>query len=65
MVFRLIERFEGVFHKIKKFRVWLRLFQAFLQEFNHEQCDRMSNYVCKNILVQKTPVVFLQPLQVF
>lgn len=53
-----------IFDKIEEWRIGLRLFQASLQQLDHEQADRIFKYIEKDILIEMPPFEFFYPLQV-
>ena len=64
-LFRIIEVHKGIFDKMIEIGIGLGLLDRFLQQLYHKQCYGIAEYIRENTLIQITPFVFFEPLQVF
>ena len=63
-IIRLVEVVNRIFSKIKKFRVGLRLPEAFGEQLDHEKGNGIFMDVRLNVQVEVIPFEFTKPLEV-
>ena len=59
----VVQSLDDILYKIKKFRMGIRLFQAFLQQLNHKKQNGILYHISKQFIVMNGLLAFLDALQ--